>query len=251
MRQFIGERGVPVVQGLLLSMLDIWLPPVCNCCCEPLPMGGDRRLCNDCFAAVEFMRSPICICCGAGLTREGGNEDRFCHQCLRQTPVFDRARSMVYYREPVSTLLLKLKFQADTRAVVPIGHLIRQVPPENLYRSYDLIVPVPLHYTRLRERGLNQSLILARLMFGDSRKNIVPTGVMRVRNSIAQTKLSGRKRRKNLINAFSINPHVDVTGKTVCIVDDVFTTGTTVSECAKMLKKAGASRVEVWTFARA
>lgn len=251
MRQFIREREFPMVKALLLSLLDIWLPSVCSCCRHPLSIGSDRKLCNGCFAAVEFMRSPICICCGAGLNRDGGSEDRFCGQCLRQAPFFDTARSFVYYQEPASTLLIKLKFQADTRAAASIGRLISQVSPKIIYRSYDLIVPVPLHHTRLRKRGLNQSLILARLMFGDYRKNIVPTGLIRVKNSVAQTKLSGRKRRRNLINAFSINPHVDVAGKAVCVVDDVFTTGTTVSECAKTLKKAGACRVDVWTFARA
>ena len=249
-----GQRkkgGLRIVQSLLLSLLDVWFPPVCSSCRQPLTVGTGQKLCGTCLASIEFIRSPMCLCCGGGLNRDGGSEDRFCGQCLKRPPIFDCARSLVYYREPASTLLLKLKFQADTRVVAPIGWLINQVPETIVYRSYDLIMPVPLYHTRLRGRGLNQSLILARLLCGDRGQKIVPTGLIRVRNSVAQTTLSGRKRRRNLKNVFAINPRVNVTGKSVCIIDDVFTTGTTVSECAKTLKKAGARRVDAWTFARA
>lgn len=246
-----GKKGHPFIQELGLSLLDIWFPPVCGNCSNPIPAGSLQKLCNDCLRAVEFVLSPVCKCCGTGLTRDAGGEDRYCGDCLKRPPGYDKARSIVYYREPVSTLLLKLKFEADTRATASIGWLIGQAPKPLFQRPYDFIVPVPLHRARLRKRGLNQSLLLAGLMCDAPRKNILPNGLIRVRNSIAQTKLSGQNRRKNLKNAFIINPRIDFYGTAICLVDDVFTTGTTVSECAKTLKYAGASWVDVLTFARA
>lgn len=245
------RAGFSIFHEMSCSFYDLLFPPVCGSCSNPLPVGSGHKLCRDCFRDVEFIRSPMCLCCGAGLSLDAGSEDRFCRECLRRLPVYDQARSAFVYRQPVSTLLLKLKFQADTRATGAIDWLISRSQRLPVQTSYDLIMPVPLHHKRLKERGLNQSLILTRLLFGDYPRNIVPSGLIRVRNNVSQTELSGRKRRRNLKNAFTINPLVKVDGRTVCLVDDVYTTGTTVSECAKTLKSAGARRVDVWTFARA
>lgn len=240
-----------MIRSLGLSLLDLWLPPACVCCRRSLPPGSGRPLCVGCLSAVEFMQSPLCIRCGAALSSDGGSEDRLCADCITQMPLYDRARSVVHYREPLASLLIKLKFHADTRVAAPIGWLATRAPIEYSNHPYDLIVPVPLHRKRLQKRGLNQSLILARLMFAKYGIAIAPTALIRVRNSVPQTLLTGWKRRINLKGAFEINPHTDVSGKSVCVVDDVFTTGTTVSECAKTLKSAGAQRVDVCTFARA
>ena len=239
-----------MIRSLFSALLDIWLPRACHGCGLPLTVDSERSLCDTCLASVEYVCSPSCIRCGAGLSRDAGDRDRLCAQCLQHPPPFDSARSVLFYREPASSLLLRLKFQADTRATAPISELIDQAPP-TCFTSYDHVMPVPLHPARLRSRGLNQALILARLMFADERSKIAATGLIRLRNTVPQTSLSGRSRRKNLRGVFATNPRTDVADKDVCVVDDVFTTGTTVSECAKTLKRAGARRVDVWTFARA
>jgi len=246
-----GRTGRILIRAYARSLLHICLPPVCGCCRRLLSAGDQISLCGACQDMVDFVDSPLCVCCGTGLSQGAGSEDRVCSMCLRHTRAFDRARSVVYYQEPASTLLLRLKFQADTRTIAPIRRLLSPVCERIRAQPYTWVIPVPLHPIRLRQRGLNQALILAQLMFGDSgRGRIVPTGLERRVNNIPQTELSGQKRRKNLVDAFSLAHGFAVSGKTVCVVDDVFTTGATASECARTLKRAGARRVEVWTFAR-
>ncbi|MBI5556992.1 MAG: ComF family protein [Deltaproteobacteria bacterium] len=116
--------------------------------------------------------------------------------------------------------------------------------------SPDRIIPVPLHMNRLRQRGFNQSLLLARAFFPDQRNKIIKTALRRQRDTIAQTGLTGLSRRKNLRDAFVVEKKDDVSGKKILLIDDVFTTGTTVNECARVLKQAGAERVDVLTLAR-
>jgi ComF family protein len=114
----------------------------------------------------------------------------------------------------------------------------------------DLIVPVPLFPKRLRERGLNQSLLLAHIFFPTQVQSIRPGILIRTRDTVPQTSLSGKERRKNLRAAFTVMRKKEVIGKIVCLVDDVFTTGTTAEECARTLLQAGAKEVRVLTMAR-
>ncbi|MCG6931287.1 MAG: ComF family protein [Desulfofustis sp.] len=236
---------------VLTSLWNIGFPAVCSGCRRPLPQSEGSAFCAACLAEVAYICSPLCVRCGAELSRDGGGGDRWCGSCLKNHPAFDFARSLVWYREPASSLLLKLKFHADTRTVGGLLQLIRAAPGRIEGGPYDLIVPVPLHPSRLRSRGLNQALILAGLLFGDWRGKIEPAVLIRVENSVPQTRLSGASRRTNLKKAFAVNARFDVVNRSICIVDDVYTTGTTVSECAKTLKRGGARRIDVWTFARA
>lgn len=114
----------------------------------------------------------------------------------------------------------------------------------------DHIVPVPLHPKKLRQRGFNQALLLARSFFPGERKKIRSDILVKIRETESQTGLSGTERRKNLRNAFQVKNSGAVSGKKLLLVDDVYTTGTTVRECARMLMKAGAVNVDVLTLAR-
>ncbi len=114
----------------------------------------------------------------------------------------------------------------------------------------DLIFPVPLHKSRLRQRGFNQALLLAGSCFPRWRNSIVADGLLRVRATVPQTDLDGAGRRKNLKGAFALKDPDMVRGKTVLLVDDVFTTGSTVRECSRVLQAGGAERVEIFTLAR-
>lgn len=111
-------------------------------------------------------------------------------------------------------------------------------------------MPVPLHVTRLRERGFNQAHLLARAFFPQQTNRIEATLLERTKKTEPQTRMSGAERRKNLKNAFRVNKPAMVFGKTVVLVDDVFTTGTTVNECARTLLRGGAKEVQVLTLAR-
>ena len=225
-------------------------PPRCACCKKPVAAVAERDLCAACLNQVECIGSPLCLRCGVGLHPGPGTEDRWCGACLRRPPVFDTARSLACYRGPVRTLLHQLKFGSDSRAAAVLAGLAGPAPGER-YAGYDLIVPVPLFRSRLQRRGLNQALVLARALFPGQRRRIEPAMLIRVRNTTSQTELSGAERRKNLRGAFRVNPRSDPAGRKICLVDDIFTTGTTVAECALMLKRGGAAAVDVLTYAQA
>lgn len=233
------------------NLLQILFPPRCSGCGDPIHRQNNRNFCSSCAALVVFIESPLCPVCGIGLSADGGGEDRFCSSCLQHRPVFDSARSLVYYRDPVRTLLQQLKFRADTRTVAGLRSVFFEGGNRYIKKDYDLIIPVPLFSTRLKKRGLNQALVLARLFFFKESAKINPTALIKVKETPAQSTLSGIDRRKNLAGTFRVRPDADLAGRRICLVDDIFTTGTTVSECSLILKENGAKIVDVLTCARA
>lgn len=233
------------------NLMHILFPPRCSGCGDPIHLHKDQNFCPPCAARVAYITSPLCPLCGVGMSRDGGDEDRFCRSCLRHRPVFDSARSLVYYRDPVRTLLHQLKFKADTRSITGLRSVIDKGGDWYRKEEYDLIIPVPLFPTRLKKRGLNQALVLARLFFSKDSVKIESSALIKAENTPAQSELNGIDRRKNLAGTIRVRPDAGLAGKRICLVDDIFTTGTTVSECSLVLKENGARIVEVVTFARA
>lgn len=240
-----------MIQELRANLLHILFPPRCNGCGAPFLVANNQKFCRSCAARVVFLSSPLCLICGTGLSREVGSEDRWCRSCLHHRPPFDSARSLVYYRDPVRTLLHHLKFNGDTRAAAGLRGLIEKGGNWRAKKDYDLIVPVPLFPARLKKRGLNQALVLARLFFLNESVQIDPTALKKVVNTPAQSELGGLDRRRNLAGSIKAGPGAKLAGRRICLVDDIFTTGATVSECSLVLKKNGAAAVDVLSFARA
>ena len=249
-------RGVPppmniqrTTLNLLRFSLDLLFPDICRCCgclVEESPLV--RGICRECLLEVEYLETNVCCRCGTPFPRGvlGGHH---CSACLKKPPSYDRAVSIAVYDKTVRKLLRNLKYGADTRTT-PALRTISAPFLQAESCNYDLIIPVPLSRSRLRQRGLNQSLVLARILFADSRRLIRPTVLRRVRNTVPQTGLGGEERRRNLKGAFQVYDMKAVSGKHIVLVDDVYTTGTTVEECSRTLKIGGAARVEVVTFAR-
>jgi len=236
---------------LTTSFWRLLYPPRCGCCGTPISAGSRGRICTSCFNQVEFIRSPVCVRCGKGLSPGLGAEDRYCGSCLKNPPVFDSARSFFIYQGPVRTLLHRLKYSSDAGSASTLGSLIGCAGTPAFNRDFEVIVPVPLFRSRLSKRGLNQALVLANTIFPEQADKIDPTMLIRVKNTIAQTQLSRRERKKNLRDAFAISPASTLSGRKICLVDDIFTTGTTVTECSRILKKNGADSVDILTCARA
>lgn len=178
---------------------------------------------------------------------EPGRNHR-CQDCLVHPPPFSVARSCIRYDQAASLLLHRLKYHGDTAVLPGLRHIIEQAAVAGVCAP-DLIVPVPLSPRRLQARGLNQAALLARLFFPGRDPDIRFDLLHRVRDTPAQTTLSGGARRRNLRSAFAVTKKAMVKGKTVCVVDDVYTTGTTVSECSRTLRLAGAKEVCVLTLA--
>lgn len=149
----------------------------------------------------------------------------------------------------MSSLLHRLKYQGDTSVLSALREIIGRRDSFCL-QEQDRIIPVPLHVSRLRQRGFNQSLVLAKLFFPNQKDLIQVDTLTRIRHTIPQTGLDGIARRKNLHQAFIVRFPERVRGRKIVLVDDVFTTGTTVAECSRMLLRAGADEVRVLTLAR-
>jgi ComF family protein len=176
--------------------------------------------------------------------------DHICTACLRHPFAFDQARSLFVYQEPVRSLIHQLKFDGSLVGLSTFAALANQADAAALFHAPDLILPVPLHIRRLRWRGFNQSLLLAKTCFPVWKEKIHPDLLQRHRATIPQTQLDGADRRSNLEGAFSVRKPLAVQGKSVLLVDDVFTTGSTLHECAKVLRDAGAAEIAAFTVAR-
>ena len=238
-------KGLSDLSG---GLLDLLYPPQCIICGKNLLSEPNQFVCADCIKQVDFIQSPLCLRCGKPFDFSGGSEDHYCGECLKITPYFESARAVASYEQPVVDLLHRLKYRGDTSVTGALKEIMVGGGREWAYSDCDVIAPVPLHRDRLKKRGLNQSLVLAGLAFSEHK--IIPDLLVRTKNTCPQTGLNGDERRKNLKSAFEVKNFKLVKNKKILLVDDVFTTGTTVAECSKTLEKAGATAIHVWTFAR-
>ena len=231
-----------------VGAVDVVLPPSCLVC--NAPVGDSGALCPDCWTRVSFIGRPCCARCGLPFAIEAA-PDAVCGDCARTPPAYDRARAAFLYEGAGRELILAFKM-ADRSWVAPrlAAWLHRAAAP--LLPDADLVVPVPLHRWRLLARRFNQAAVLAGLMAREANVVAVPDLLVRTRRTPPQTRLSGTARRRNVRGAFAVRPsraHL-VAGRSILLVDDVLTTGATVSACARALRKAGAARVDVATLAR-
>ncbi|WP_051305705.1 ComF family protein [Desulfogranum mediterraneum] len=238
---------IPLIQGTLEALQDLLFPPYCLGCQRRLDHSRPPLLCADCCQALSFITPPYCL--GCGLPFAGGSS-HLCGLCLQHHYAFDRACSALAYTPPVSSLLLALKFSGQTTVVATLAALVRESGACTLLHPPDLILPVPLHRLRLRERGFNQAMLLSRHCFPQWRNRIAPELLQRVRATRPQSQLSGRQRRSNLKGSFQLKSSSALRGKHLLLVDDVFTSGSTVNECAKTLRRAKPAAIEVFTLSR-
>ena len=239
-----------LLRPLLTSFYELLFPARCLGCAEQLASSRPPLLCPDCFQGAFAIPPPFCTCCGNPLQSE---DNHLCLTCLDKPLAFTKARSSFLYQEPISTLLLQLKFSHNLTGLASLAALIKETPALLDLKEPDLILPVPLHIQRLRERGFNQSQLLAKACLPKWRKKIRHDLLRRNRHTVPQTRLSGTARRNNLHQAFCLEKpdHLqEVKGKHILLVDDVFTTGSTLHECAKVLLEAGAGEIEAFTVAR-
>lgn len=227
------------------SLLSAVYPPTCVLCQAPGHEGMD--ICPGCLADLPRNRS-CCPVCALPLPA-GHPPGSPCGACQKHAPVFDACHSAFVYREPVSRLVTGLKFHSRMHYGRLLGQLLARSLREQGAPMPQLLIPVPLHTQRIRERGYNQSLELARWVARDLDLTLDGESCSRIRSTAAQSDLSLKDRRRNVRGAFAVvRP---LAADQVAILDDVLTTGSTVSELAKVLKGAGAIRVEVWAVARA
>lgn len=231
------------------AALDLVFPPLCIAC--RWPVAEAHNLCSKCWNEVSFLDGPECAQCGLPFEIDPG-PGTLCASCHANAPAFDRARSVMRYDDASKAPILALK-RADRLDIVPAfaRWLARSGRP--LIEEADLIVPVPLHRTRLWSRRFNQAALLANALSKISGVATDPLLLMRIRATESQGVMpSASARRKNVQGAFKVASGRELTirDRTVLMVDDVFTTGATLEACAKALKRAGAARVLALTLAR-
>jgi len=229
------------------ALKNLLFPSLCLGCERRLDHSRPPLFCVDCQADLAFIRSPLCPCCGVPYA---AGADHLCAPCLSDRYAFDAARSLLLYQPPVDRIIRALKFGGQLTALATLAALTDRADCVRQLDEPDFLAPVPLHPDRLRERGFNQALALARTCFPQWRKKIRADLLLRVRPTTPQTQLSGKERRANLGKAFALSGRGSVAGKRVLLVDDVFTTGSTVHECGAVLRAGGATRIEVFTIAR-
>jgi ComF family protein len=240
------------MRTFIRAAVDLCFPSCCQICASPLNSRDDAlqiQICDTCLPEIKKAGRPFCCVCGHTFKKAAGG-DHFCGFCLKNKRSFKKARALVMYQTTLATLLQSFKYQGNTAPLAFFKYLHEQYFTELDLDVPGLIIPVPLHRRRLRQRGFNQALVLARTFFPDRRTCIDSASLVRVRHTAPQTGLSGTARRKNIHGAFEVAGN-RCCGQTILLLDDVFTTGTTVDECAKVLLKAGALEVQVLTLARA
>lgn len=219
-------------------------------------------LCDGCLAGFAAIESPLCPRCGM-MFRERVSDDHLCGECLTDPKRVNFARALGVYDRSLMHVIRAFKYRGKTQLARPLGQLLFLLyrrcygAVEGSNQPPDMILPVPLHKKRLRERGFNQAYLLMRewpkLFLGihpDSQPAIARDGFVRTRWTKPQAGLDKKNRRANIKGAFALSPDCDVKGKHILLVDDVYTTGATAEECARVLLGGGATAVDILTVSR-
>jgi len=232
----------PTIKPMLNAIVSLFFPPSCPVCGKE----GGSGICPTCMKGIRPIQPPLCTLCGAPFV-SAALAEHLCGGCMKSERSFSIARSAGLYEGTLLEAIHLLKYRGRTPLARPLASILAVTVD---CAGYDIITPVPLHRKRLQERGFNQSLLLARYLAKVARLSLDYVNLRRIRATAPQTGLQGRERRGNVKGAFSVKNSAPFTGKRVLLVDDVYTTGATVTECSGVLKAAGAREVGVLTLAR-
>ncbi len=234
---------------LAAAAAGLFFPPVCVACSRPPAAGA--VLCDACREQTLFLTQDPCRRCGRPLGP--GRAGRTCPECRDRPPAFDRARAVAVHAGPLAEALRRFKYHRRLSLGPRLAGLLAAGAPDGLLDSADLVAPVPLHPRRLARRGFNQALILASGLKRPGGPRLVRDLLLRRRHTRPQVGLDPAQRRANVAGAFGVNPKraAVVESARVLLVDDVYTTGATAGECARVLGASGAAGVDVLTLARA
>jgi ComF family protein len=243
----LGARGRAALNALLGAGADLIVPPCCLACRRPLQ--SHHLLCAVCWRGVDFIRPPLCDVTGIPLPFDAG-ERMVSARAVAHPPAYDRARAVAQFGGATRALVHQFMYadRHDARAL--FGRWLAEAG-RDLLQGADLIVPVPLSRLRLLMRRFNQAAILAGELSARTGLPADPRALVRARFTSAQVGLTGLQRRRNVAGAFKVPARrADrVRGRNILVVDDVITTGATVEACARVLKRAGAARVDVLALA--
>lgn len=228
----------------LASLLDLLYPPHCVAC-----RCAGAWLCERCLDSIPTFVPPLCQHCGRPLPATRGPTQALCPICQQQHSPLQGVRSVGPHLAPLREAIHAFKYEGVRVLAGPLGQLLAHTWQQSSM-PVDIVLPVPLHRARIRQRGYNQSLLLARAMGAEVGLLVREDALVRRRNTRAQVGLSPEQRRANVRDAF-ICPTSDMQGQRVLLIDDVLTTGATLESCAMALLQAGAREVWALTLTRA
>ena len=238
--------------------MDIIYPPRCGVCASFLweaPLKGNATalaICHSCLAGFNPLSSPLCSLCGAPFSSEV-SEDHPCEDCLRNPPAYDAAGAPYLYEGSLLEAIHHLKYHGKTSLARSLGPLLGEFTQDWLgdESTNVLVVPVPLHPVKLRERGYNQSLLLAGYIAKKLRAELDFLSLRRNKKTLPQAGLGKKQRQQNVRDAFKLENANRIKGRDVLLVDDVSTTGNTLNACSKIMRKGGVRTIYCVTLARA
>jgi ComF family protein len=255
------ERSTLLVSSLRYTastLFSVFFPSDCRICSLPLTNISRLPVCPECLEAMSRSEGRNCSVCGERMFGFEPDADvRLCGECLKEHPSFEKASAYGSYDGGLRELIHLLKYDRVRTAARVLGRMLAEANSD-LQPHFDLstalLVPVPLHSSKFRSRGFNQSELIAEAAAKVSLDlraiRLRPQILKRVRPTQSQTGLTREQRRENMRGAFAVTQADEVRGRDILVVDDVLTTGTTVGECARVLRNAGAARVWVATVAR-
>jgi ComF family protein len=240
---------VEIVKEYTDALLDLIYPSqaVCYNCGKSLEKESKYSLCLHCYNALPFISEHHCLKCGIPLRmiEDGPN----CEECKDTHHYFDRAISVVQYEEDVKKLIYKLKYSHHTYLARIMGAMMAHKLKEECI-SIDLILPVPLYKGKEIERGFNQSALLGKYIANEINIPLNTDALIRVKNTKVMHSLTKRERHENVQDAFKVVDVWVIMDRNILLIDDIFTTGSTVNVCSQLLLSSGAKSITVLTFAR-
>ena len=236
------------------GLISLLLAADCGVCQHPLEPSNITFVCIDCWSKIKWLKDPYCSKCSRPLSSTFKSIPTFlCPECRRQNVHFNRAFIPTLYEGVMKKVIHLLKYNKKTGIMRTLEKIIRSYLNclNSSFPCLDLVVPIPLHRKKLRERGFNQAELIAKVVAKHLQVRLTKGNLKRTKATISQTSLDRKERKRNLREAFTVKNRDEFQAKNVLLVDDVYTTGTTIKEAAKVLKQARVKDVYVFALARA
>lgn len=232
---------------MLNTLINMIYPPRCIICDSVLKVG-EKMLCPDCRDKLTYIEEPTCVCCG----REIQDDEEFCENCVGRVLPYDCGKSVLLYDENMKNSVSKFKYHGRQEFAISYAKIIY----DRLYDwisdlNAEVLIPVPAHKSRLKKRGYNQAALIASELSKLTKISTIDDFLIRTKKTERQKELNAEERRNNLSGAFELNPvyfkkfgenSEEIFGSAI-IVDDIFTTGSTMEECASVLRKIGVRNI--------
>lgn len=229
----------------------IFFPSFCELCSSLLEFPHERVVCRSCWTSIRHSYYFYCLCCGQFF--EGSGEIHLCQNCLEKRPPFSYHRSCGKYKGRLKDIILLYKYRHLQMLGKDLARFVYRTlgRDEEIWWEVEAIIPVPLHPKRKKQRGFNQAQIIAKELARLKGIEHIEGRLVKIKNVPPQTTLSVKEREKNVSGAFRVVKGRKIKGKVVLLVDDVYTTGSTIRECSSVLRDAGVKEVRALTVAQA